>query len=200
MRKWTKTILRFYKKQTYYRLTMTLIFLYVFGPLIKEIIYPLGGIGTVFFMAAVSYTLYRTLKFLILRKGNALNATMEEIDKLTGVEFEGFLKKLFQSKGYRVDLTKTSGDYGADLILHYKKQKIAVQAKRYAGSVGVEAVQQVLAAMKYYQCNHAMVITNSRFTPNATELARKTNVELLDREKLRKELKGFQVEEVTELS
>jgi len=51
-----------------------------------------------------------------------------------------------------VDLTATTGDYGADLILTKDRQRIAVQANRYRGSVGVQAVQEGLSGQAYYRC------------------------------------------------
>ena len=41
--------------------------------------------------------------------------------------------------------------------------------------------------MYYYKSDRAMVITNSFFTPNAINLAKKCNVELWDRNTLKKQ-------------
>lgn len=73
-------------------------------------------------------------------------AQTAELDSLSGVEFEEFLAGLFRAQGYAVELTPATGDYGADLILSKDGRRIAVQAKRYAGSVGVAAVQEALPA------------------------------------------------------
>lgn len=104
----------------------------------------------------------------------------KELSQLSGKEFEIFLAGLFRKLGYRVELTPAIGDYGADLILTKPDEKIAVQAKCYSGSVGVSAVQEVLAGMVYYGCQSAWVITTGSLTQNAIELARKSNVKLLD--------------------
>jgi restriction system protein len=48
----------------------------------------------------------------------------------------------------------------------------------------VEAVQQIIGAKSYYKADKCMVITNNYFSPNAKELAGKSNVELWDRKKL----------------
>lgn len=108
------------------------------------------------------------------------------IDKLSGEEFEQYLANLFQTLGYNVEFTKTSGDYGADLIISNSYEKKAVQAKRYNGSVGVSAIQEVASAKNYYNANKCMVVTNSYFTKNAIELADVNNVELIDRNSLLK--------------
>ena len=104
-----------------------------------------------------------------------------ELDQLSGAEFEKFLAGLFRSQGYTVELTPSTGDYGADLILIKDERRIAVQAKRYVGSVGVSAVQEALSGQAYYQCNAAWVVTTGTFTTNALELAKKSGVKLIGR-------------------
>ena len=108
-------------------------------------------------------------------------AQAAELDQLTGVEFEEFLAGLFRAQGYAAELTPTSGDYGADLILSKDGRRIAVQAKRYMGSVGVQAVQEALSGQAYYKCHTAWVITTGAFTTNALELAQKSGVKMIGR-------------------
>lgn len=121
------------------------------------------------------------------RKRELLSCDMVEVDEMEGTEFEDFLEVLFRKKGYRVRTTATTGDYGADLILN---NHIVVQAKRYAGSIGVKAVQEVIGAKGFYQADEGMVVTNSYFTPNAVNLAKANHIELWDRERLMKEIKS----------
>ncbi len=111
-------------------------------------------------------------------------AQAAELDQLSGVEFEEFLAGLFRAQGYAAEHTPTSGDYGADLILSKDGQRIAVQAKRYVGSVGVAAVQEALSGMAYYQCHTAWVITTGAFTNNALELAQKSGVKMIGRSEI----------------
>lgn len=108
-------------------------------------------------------------------------AKAAELDALSGVEFEAFLAGLFRAQGYVADLTPATGDYGADLILVKDNQRIAVQAKRYAGSVGVSAVQEALSGQAYYRCDAAWLVTTGTFTPNALDLAKKSGVKLIGR-------------------
>lgn len=111
-------------------------------------------------------------------------AKATELDQLSGVEFEEFLAGLFRAQGYAAELTPTSGDYGADLILSKDGRRIAVQAKRYTGSVGVQAVQEALSGQAYYQCHTAWVITTGAFTTNALELAQKSGVKMIGRSEI----------------
>lgn len=112
------------------------------------------------------------------------SAKATELDQLSGVEFEEFLAGLFRAQGYAAELTSTSGDYGADLILSKDGRRIAVQAKRYVGSVGVQAVQEALSGQAYYQCHTAWVITTGAFTTNALELAQKSGVKMIGRSEI----------------
>ncbi len=100
---------------------------------------------------------------------------VDELKKLSGIEFEDYLAELFRSHGYQIETTPVTGDYGADLILDKDQQRIAVQAKCYVGSVGVSAVQE----MAYYQCHSAWVVTTGNYTANAVELARQSKIRLL---------------------
>jgi len=111
-------------------------------------------------------------------------AQAAELDQLNGVEFEEFLAGLFRAQGYAAELTPTTGDYGADLILSKDGRRIAVQAKRYVGSVGVQAVQEALSGQAYYQCHTAWVITTGAFTTNALELAQKSGVKMIGRSEI----------------
>ncbi|WP_412758954.1 restriction endonuclease [Metabacillus fastidiosus] len=107
---------------------------------------------------------------------------IEVIDQMDGFQFEVYLKALFKELGYKTEVTKKTGDYGADLVLQGKK-KIVIQAKRYniKNKVSIGAVQEVYAAKAYYQASEAWVITNSLFTKQAEILAKACGVKLLDR-------------------
>lgn len=121
------------------------------------------------------------------RKRRILKSSIEKIDRMSGVEFEEYLMYQFRKRGYRVKLTPLSGDFGADLILKRFSQEYIVQAKRYSGSVGIKAVQEVLGAKEYYGIEQGMVVTNSYFTSAAKELANVSGVELWGRSEIIKE-------------
>ncbi|PAF21737.1 hypothetical protein CHH49_09815 [Terribacillus saccharophilus] len=111
---------------------------------------------------------------------------IDEIDVMSGHEFEVYLKALFANKGYLVKATPGSGDFGADLIIEKEEKRIAIQAKRYSQPVGVKAVQEVIAvaAMNYYNCTDAWVVSNNTYTKSAVQMAIRTNVQLMNREDL----------------
>lgn len=106
-------------------------------------------------------------------------------DEMSGTEFEDYAALLLSQNGIEVlEITKASGDFGADLIILYEGERMAVQCKRYSGKIGVRAVQEALSSMSYYKCTRAAVLTNSDFTRQARELALESGVILWDGEKL----------------
>ena len=51
------------------------------------------------------------------------------------------------------------------------------------GPTGIN-IQEVVAAMKYYDCDKSMVITTGKFTKGAFELAGRNGVQLIDKKGL----------------
>ena len=101
---------------------------------------------------------------------------------MNGQKYEKRVASYLRGKGYRnVHITKTSGDYGVDITANKMFHKYAVQCKYYAKPVGISAVQQVVAGMAYYECDRAMVVTNSTFTRQAKQLAEHNDVILLEK-------------------
>lgn len=113
-----------------------------------------------------------------------LHSSLKKIDEMDGVRFEQYLMYQFKKKGYRAQMTPISGDFGADLILKRRRKKYVVQAKRYSGSVGIKAVQEIIGAKEYYDIENGMVVTNSYFTKAAKELAEASGIELWDRREI----------------
>jgi len=116
-----------------------------------------------------------------------------DLDELGGIEFENFLLHLFEKMGYQCEITKGSGDQGADLLIKRMGKKTVVQAKRYNGKVSNSAIQESTAAVKYYNADNAMVVTTNYFTKDAASLADSNNVKLIDRNKLEEWLKQYQI-------
>jgi restriction system protein len=123
-----------------------------------------------------------------VRRAHLSPATLAQIDQMDGRTFERYLHARFERLGYKVTLTPYQGDWGADLVVSRDGVKTVVQAKRYRKAVGVAAVQEVVAAKAVYNCSHALVVTNSRFTPEAITLAKANGVEMWNRERLAQEL------------
>jgi restriction system protein len=97
----------------------------------------------------------------------------------TPTEFEELCASILRQEGWTANLTKASGDQGADVIAEKGGKKIVVQCKLYGGSVGNKSVQEVLSAKYYYGSDLAVVVTNSEFTKSARELSRVAKVDLI---------------------
>ena len=106
------------------------------------------------------------------------------VDSMSGVDFEVFIKSIMESRGLNVSLTKASGDLGVDLIAEGVGQRIAIQCKRYSSPVSRRAISDAVAGMAFYGCNEGMVITNNYFTKGALELATANRCILVDRDML----------------
>lgn len=114
------------------------------------------------------------------------------IDSMTGIEFEQYLKRILTNQGYSVSMTDVSGDLGVDLVASGNGNRIAIQAKRHSDKVSRRAISDAVAGMNHYGCNKAMVITNNYFSPGAIVLAKSTDCILIDRDTLAKWVNEFQ--------
>jgi restriction system protein len=127
-------------------------------------------------------------------------AGIYEVDKMSGTDFEMFLVSLFSKLGYKAQHTGKTGDLGSDLVIEMGGVKIAVQAKRYTGNVGPDAVREVNTVMRPRNCTLGMVVTNRYYTNEAKYLAKQNNIALWDRNDLVSNiLKSQKAGEVTSL-
>lgn len=151
----------------------------------NPIIFIMGLVFFVSFLLIVVKSFFKRLKRK-LKINKYKNYDFSKIDYMDGIEFENLIDAKFQKMGYTTKLTKATKDYGVDLIATKNKKSIAIQIKRYNRNVGVKAIQEVIAAKAFYKTDTAMVLTNSYFTKPAKNLAKETNVILIDRSKLAK--------------
>jgi len=128
---------------------------------------------------------------IIKRKSNYLAGNFEDISKKiikdinqydvqNGYQFEEYLERLFKLLNYKVRHLGGSGDQGADLIVKKNHLTYVIQAKFYSDNVGNRSVQEIVAAISYYGAHHGIVITNSKFTKSAIELAKANHVTLIN--------------------
>ncbi|MDD4409987.1 MAG: restriction endonuclease [Candidatus Pacebacteria bacterium] len=128
------------------------------------------------------------MKYIDIREETLMKGGFEskqyKFSSLSGQEFEDLLIRLYGLMGYIVEHPGGVGDQGGDLILNKNGQRILVQAKRYSGNIGNAAVQEAVAAKKYYDCNQVMLIGSSNFTRAALDLASYNEVELIGKSEL----------------
>jgi HJR/Mrr/RecB family endonuclease len=112
--------------------------------------------------------------------------------QLSGPQFEQFLGWFFEQQDYNVTRMKSSHDKGGDLIIERARERTVIQAKRRKKTIGVQAIQECFTAKAYYKANHALVITTSKISRPAVDLAHRLEVEIWDRERLLQELRTHQ--------
>ncbi|TFV58613.1 restriction endonuclease [Mycobacterium sp. PS03-16] len=98
---------------------------------------------------------------------------------VSGTDFEDHIAHIARSCGVPVIMTPMTGDWGVDLIVGHRPDRVAVQCKRQARPVGAGAVQEVVAGAPMQDCTKTMVVTNSEFTPAARKLAELHGCELI---------------------
>lgn len=103
---------------------------------------------------------------------------------MSGTEFEDHIARIARSCGVPVIMTSITGDWGVDIIVGYRPNRLAIQCKRQARPVGTAAVQEVVAGAPMQDCVRTMVVTNHDFTPAARRLAERHGCELVGRDEL----------------
>jgi HJR/Mrr/RecB family endonuclease len=127
-----------------------------------------------------------------LRKRKEIDSLLEiDLNLLEPDEFERYVARVFTFLGFATTLTGKTGDQGVDVIAERPGMKIAIQAKRYAGSVGNAAVMQVCGGMKHYGCRRCCVVTSAAcYTSKAIELAQSNACVLICRDDIPKLIRG----------
>ena len=109
----------------------------------------------------------------------------DELDEMEGLYFEYYCAELLRNRGFiEVEVTKSSGDYGIDILAEKEGVTYAIQCKRYNGPVGVKAVQEAYAGREFYDRMVGCVLTNQYFTQPAVDAAQKLKILLWDRDYL----------------
>ena len=130
-----------------------------------------------------------------VRPQNIKYCVRKNFDLMDGEEFEKFCAYLIQQNGYEdVLITKGSGDHGIDIFAKKDGLLYAIQCKRYSNSVGNKAIQEIFSGKAIYHADKAVVMTNSFFTKQAIEDAKKLEVYLWDRNKIISLMKSGNVE------
>lgn len=100
-----------------------------------------------------------------------------------------YFKKDMEARYYNDILVKSNEDIDQTVLnvlerFRDRGIRLTTVADMEKTNVGVDAIQQVLVAIKHYNVNKGIVVTNSSFTNSAYELASSNGIELWDRTKL----------------
>jgi len=109
-------------------------------------------------------------------------------DAMTGHQFEDYYARLLASlrwTGIVVIGRKPGGDGGADILATDPRgRRFAIQCKRYAltKAVTINDVRQLNGALAHEHPKHlGMIVTTSRLTPPAQQLATRSGIEIVAR-------------------
>jgi hypothetical protein len=90
--------------------------------------------------------------------------------------FEKVMASLLQRLGFEIELQQGTKDGGIDILAIVRSgpfgpHRYLVQAKRWAASVGVEPVRELLFLHQHYKASKSCLATTSQFTRGAWQLA-----------------------------
>ena len=135
--------------------------------------------GIIYAFAGGLITLLAVLIFALINKKRMQPLP---IDEMEGHDFEYYCADLLRANGFlEVEVTRGSGDFGADILAEKDGITYAFQCKCYDKPIGVKAVQEIYAGRDYYDKMVGAVMTNQYFTQPAVEMAQKLNIMLWDR-------------------
>ncbi len=133
--------------------------------------------------------LYVEHNMSITEEENTLSAlAAENINNLSGVEFERVCQLLVENMGFSVETTKASGDGGIDLIAYNSQPllsgKYIIQCKRYTGSVGEPIIRDLYGVVMSERANKGILMTTGHVTKSAIAFAEGKPIELIDGAKM----------------
>lgn len=83
--------------------------------------------------------------------------SIAQVDSMDGLSFEHYIAWLLRQHGWeRVEVTRGSGDFGADILATKNGLRYAIQVKRHSGKVSRRAVSDAVAAkgLLWLRCCH----------------------------------------------
>lgn len=112
---------------------------------------------------------------LLLRVKNSEEAK-RVLQQMTWDQFEGVLRKFFESKGYQATLTSNGADGGIDILLRKGQVIEMVQAKHWkTNRVGVAVIREIYGVIQAEGFHRGFIITSGLFTTEAREFADKVS-------------------------
>lgn len=122
----------------------------------------------------------------------------DDLDQLSGVDFERLVTSLLERMGFRPEMTKASGDGGIDIVAILDRPiiggKYLVQCKRLAPDtvVGSATVREFYGALVAdHAATKGILITTSGFSDQARDFAAQLPLELIDGNALRELLAEY---------
>lgn len=125
----------------------------------------------------------------------------QDINLLSGLEFEQICQRLVSKMGFEVEPTKATGDGGIDLIAYNNQPllegKYIIQCKRYTGSVGEPILRDLYGVVTSERANKGILITTGYFTQKAICFAEGKPIELIDGDEFNNLIMQYEVNTAT---
>lgn len=100
-----------------------------------------------------------------------------DFSSMSGWDFERYCADCLLKKGFtKAEVTSGSGDHGVDIIAEQNGIRFGVQCKLYQGQIPNKAVQEAYTGASYYDCDVAVIMSNSELTKQARAEAKKLRV------------------------
>lgn len=160
------------------------------GEVFKNVRVPLNSTLSISVGMAIDLFNHREIYDLVEEKDEVSEERqidLSNINTMDGHDFEYFCARVMKRNGFdTAEVTRSSGDHGADIIATRNNVRYAVQCKRWSSAVGNKVVQDVFYAKQVYHCHVGIIITNNTFTPAAREAAKEAGIVLWDGDFLKK--------------
>jgi hypothetical protein len=118
-----------------------------------------------------------------------------KLDDLSPVQFEHLIADLYTRLGYLTETTPQSRDGGVDVLARRLTptgvDQLIIQCKHYPnGTVGDATIRELVGTwQEHREATHAILVTSGRFSQNATQLANRQRIRLVDRIQLLDQLR-----------
>ena len=106
-------------------------------------------------------------------------------DDMTPDEFETYCAEELRRAGWDARVTMRSRDQGVDVVAEKRGVRVVLQCKLYSRAVGNKAVQEAAAGRAHEQADYEIVVSNSRYTHDAEQLASTNGILLIHYRDLR---------------
>ncbi len=115
----------------------------------------------------------------------AVGPTLDELQSLSPSEFEVWVQRLFESRGFHVINTPDRADHGIDLrLVAPDGEQSVVQCKRYSGAVGEPTVRDLYGVVRGENLPRGYLVTTGRISQSARLWAAGKPIELIDGQRL----------------
>lgn len=106
--------------------------------------------------------------------------SLEDLQSLTGSDFERLIASLFIRDGYEVSTWGSSGDEGIDMVLEMGGSKDVVQCKQWKGDIGPPVIREFYRSMTQAGARRGFVVATASFTHSAKEFVDEKPITLID--------------------